>query len=284
MMTETQRILDTAVLAGELLLKNGAEIFRVQDTVCCILKAYGIGDYNVYIISNGIFVSVNENKEDFCSAVRHVPLGKVHLGNIAEANQVSREICDGSCTLERARERLDEIIYPNGNEKSHLRMDAGMVSVEKDGPRRRSEDSPWLLIPACGMGSACFCYLFGGSPYDSFLAFFLGVILQVFLLGAGKQRISKFISSLMGSFIVTIGSAGIVYLGLNASFDKMVIGAIIPLVPGVAFTNSIREFFNGDYLSGSIHLIDALLSGICIALGVGLGINLFKVLTGGAFL
>ena len=33
-------------------------------------------------------------------------------------------------------------------------------------------------------------------------------------------------------------------------------------------TTSIRDFFNGDYISGAIRLIDALLIAACIALGV----------------
>ena len=38
------------------------------------------------------------------------------------------------------------------------------------------------------------------------------------------------------------------------------IGALMPLTPGVALTMSIRDFISGDYLSGTIRLIDALLT------------------------
>ena len=63
-------------------------------------------------------------------------------------------------------------------------------------------------------------------------------------------------------------------------FNRVVIGGIIPLVPGVAFSTSIREFFNGDYLSGVIHLIAALLTAVCIALGVCGGIFVLRQLGG----
>ena len=63
-------------------------------------------------------------------------------------------------------------------------------------------------------------------------------------------------------------------------FNHIVIGSIIPLVPGVSLTTSVREFFNGDYVSGTIHLVDALLTAICIALGVGVAIFLFTSLGG----
>lgn len=258
-MTESKKVLNLAVLAGEMLLRGGAEIFRVQETMIRILQTYGIEEYNVYVISNGIFATINETNDEFLSAVRHVPLCGVDLGRIIEANQISREICEGTCSIEQAFVRLNKMKEPSG------------VSWEQ-------------LISACGLGSGCFCYLFGGNIIDSLLAFFLGLGLEIFLLLAGQYHISKFISGIIGSALVTLGSAWAVYCGMDISFDKVVIGSIIPLVPGVVFTTSIREFFNGDYLSGSIHLIDALLSGVCIAVGVGGAIRLFQVLMGGMVL
>lgn len=242
-MNDSQKILDLAVLAGELLLKNGAEIFRVQETMIRIIRHYGIENLNVYVISNGIFATVNEGQPDHCSAVRHVPLGSVHLGRIDAINQISREIAEGRYTPEEAFQKL------------------------RDGADEPV--SPYLIIFACGLGAAAFCYLFGGSLPDSAVAFFLGCILQVFLNLSERTRMSKFIAYILGAALVSLGSGLALGAGLPTSFDHVIIGSIIPLVPGTAFTTSIREFFNGDYISGSIHLIDALLTAVCIALGVG---------------
>ena len=242
-MNDCQKVLDLAVLAGELLLKNGAEIFRVQETMLRILSHYGVEESNVYVISNGIFASVNESRPDRCSAVRHVPLGQMHLGHIDAVNKISREITAGELTVEEASEKLKQSV---------CRL-----------------EPPWLLIFACGLGSGAFGYLFGGSLADSAAAFFIGCLLQVFLNISNRMNMSKFISYILGAALVTMGSAAAVLLNLPTSFDHVIIGAIIPLVPGTAFTTSIREFFNGDYISGSIHLIDALLTAICIATGVG---------------
>jgi uncharacterized membrane protein YjjP (DUF1212 family) len=74
------------------------------------------------------------------------------------------------------------------------------------------------------------------------------------------------------------------FTGLPLSMDKIVIGAIMPLVPGITFTTSIRDFHNGDYLSGTIHLIDALLTAICIAVGICLPLMIYTYLGGGALL
>ncbi len=73
-------------------------------------------------------------------------------------------------------------------------------------------------------------------------------------------------------------------MGLPVLQDKIVIGSIVPLLPGIALTTSIRDLFGGDYLSGAIHLLDALLTAMCIALGVGMVMILYRDLTGGVVL
>ena len=94
-MSDSKEILTLAVEIGDTLLRNGGEIYRVEDTILHILDAFGLEEYDVYVLSNGIFASANEQKEDACSIVRHVPLGDVHLGRIAALNQLSREISAG---------------------------------------------------------------------------------------------------------------------------------------------------------------------------------------------
>ena len=83
---------------------------------------------------------------------------------------------------------------------------------------------------------------------------------------------------------MTLCGAAFFLLGLGNNMDKIIIGSIIRLVPGVALTNSIRDFFSGDYLSGAIRMLDALLVGGCIAVGVGFIIRVLSLLTGGALL
>lgn len=258
-MAVTKEILTLAVETGDALLRNGAEVYRVEDTVLHILKAYEITDCDVYVLSNGIFASANENKDDACSMIRHVPLGSTHLGRIAALNQLSREICSHECSLRDAWVRLERCksIPTNKN------------SVE---------------IFFCGLGSACFCYLFGGAVLDAIVAFFIGLALQLFLILSCRHLESKFITNILGSGLVTLFSLLVLYTGLPILQDKIVIGDIMPLVPGIALTTSIRDFFNGDYLSGTIHIIDAVLTAFSIAVGVGAVITIFRLVTGGALL
>lgn len=258
-MPVTKEILSLAVETGDALLRNGAEVYRVEDTVMHILEAYQIENYDVYVLSNGIFASANENKDDACSMIRHIPLGKTHLGRIAALNQLSREICSQECSLRDAWIRLEECkSIPNSKTPVNLFF--------------------------CGMGSACFGYLFGGKPFDAIVAFFAGALLQMLLNHFGKRKTSRFITNIVGSAFVTLLSLLVFSAGVPILYDKVIIGAIMPLVPGIALTTSIRDFFNGDYLSGAIHMIDAILTAFCIAVGVGTVITIYQFVSGGILL
>ncbi len=238
-------------------MQSGGEIYRVQETVSRVLESYGIQDYHVFVITNGIFATVHEEREDAGSMVRYVPIGDVDLQKVAAINQLSREISAGECSIEQAYERLSQC-------------------------RQAPGASKWALILSCGIGSAGFGYLMGARLYDSLFSFLLGMLLEVFLLTAAHYHASKFIMNILGSALVTAGSLILYVAGIGIRFDQVIIGGIVPLLPGVSLTTAIRDLFGGDYLSGSIRLIDALLAGMCIAIGVGAAIKAFQMLGGGA--
>ena len=252
------RALDLTVRAGEVLLKSGAEIFRVQETMQRIASAYGVRPFHVYVISNGIFCCVDGSDECRVSEIRHTPLAPVHLGRVAAVNALSRGITAGRCSLDAALAEIDRI--------EQLPFKPALMQVA-----------------ASGMGSACFGYLFGASFYDSAAAFLAGAVLQLFLNFLGGRRVSKILQNLLGSAIAALTCILCHLLFPTLKPDNMIIGAIIPLVPGVPLTTAVRDFFNADYLSGTIRLIDAVLVASCIAIGVGFMLKLYSLLPGGMF-
>ncbi|MDD6211983.1 MAG: threonine/serine exporter family protein [Clostridiales bacterium] len=252
-------ILALTTLAGELLLKNGSEIFRVQDTILRILDACGCTNRHVYVLSNAIFISLNEGMDDPCTAIRYVPLGTVNLSRIAEINEISRGLCEGRFTRDEAMRKLEKCKKPwSGN--------------------------PLFMTIACGIGAGSFSILFGGGFAEGFVSFFIGFFLQVMLIGLQRTQIPPYLIKILVSIFIPLGAFLPLAAGFSLAFDKIVIGSIIPLVPGYVFTTSIRDFFNSDYLSGIIHLIDSILTAVCIAVGVGLAIVLIQRLGGGIYL
>ena len=250
-MASHREILNLAVYAGEIMLKNGAEIDRTEETIGHILESFGIKEYNVFAISNAIIVSIGESGDQPSQALRVVLQSSIHLGRIAAVNEVSREIARGAYRepLELLRGRLGqcEALAPPPN---------------------------WQMLLAGAVGCGGFCYLLGGDIPDCAASFLVGAILQVLLFCCNKINLSKYIVRILGSLLVTLAAAFFIFLGLGGSMNHVIIGGIMPLVPGVLITTAIRDFFKSNHISGTIHFIDAALIATCIAMGVVIGLTL----------
>lgn len=91
-----RRILDLCVDAGETLLANGAEIYRVQQTMEIIARSYGARSFHVYVLTNGLFASMEDGGAVQSAAVRSTPRVEMNLGRISAVNALSREIVAGA--------------------------------------------------------------------------------------------------------------------------------------------------------------------------------------------
>ena len=107
---EMHRVLELALEAGRILLRNGAEIFRVEETIEHICKRFGVEAVDSFVLSNGIFFRQHTAKENENFAkVKHVPMAGIHLGIVTEVNDLSREISAGRVGIDEAFRRLEEI-------------------------------------------------------------------------------------------------------------------------------------------------------------------------------
>ena len=242
---DKREALDAASLAGDILLASGAEIFRVEETIERIAKAYGVESSDAFVLSSGIFLTAGSETEQDFARVRHIPLSAARLDRVTAVNQLSREIVEGLHTPQEAHRRLLEIRDMPPKPKLHQ-------------------------ILASGVGSGCFCFLFGGTAPDALAAFLTGLLLYAVILYPLRRPVSKIVSNLLCGGIVAGCAVLLTSLGLGENLDAVVGGSIVPLVPGLAFTTGIRDIGNQDYISGSVRMLDALLTIFSVALGVGL--------------
>ena len=255
---DQREVLDAAMEAGHILLENGAEIFRVEETIDRICRHFGVESENAFVLSNGIFLTAGSDKEKRFARVEHIPVRGAQLHRVAAVNQLSREIEEGKYNIPEIRKRLSEIRTAPGKSKR-------------------------MRVFMSGLGSGCFCLMFGGNPADCLAAFGIGIILYLYLLRVGG-RCSKIVENIGGGIVITVLGLFLIRLPLEMNIRHIISGAIMPLVPGLAFTNGIRDIADGDYISGTVRMIDALLVFLSIAAGVGFVISVYHHLTGGAML
>ncbi len=256
---EERAVLLLALQAGRILLESGAEISRVEDTVDRICHYYGLQSASAFILSNGIFLTCGSEEEGQFAKVQQIALNHTNLNRVAEVNQLSREIEHGCYTAAQARKELDRI-------------------------ETLPELPKVVQIVVAGFAASCFSIMFGGHPRDAVCCCLIGIMLYSYLVYLGKPHFSKIVCNIIGSAWATFLCVLFYSLGLGKNLESMIIGCIILMVPGVAFTNAIRDMADSDYISGSVRMLDAILVFLCIAMGVGLILSLYSKMTGGSLL
>ena len=249
-MDEQNRIMELAYEAGAILLENGAEISRVDETMRRIAGHYGVDDENFFVLSNGIMATAKG-----FARTKFIPIKGASLDKVVAVNQLSREVSEGKCDLEQLESRLKAI-------------------------RAMRPKPAWEQISASALGSAAFCIIFGGGFADSIAAFVAGLVLWVYMLFVGYRHLSRIAGAITGGLLATLLCGVMFRLGLGTHLSNMIIGAIIPLIPGVPFTNGIRDLAHEDYIAGVTRLLDALLTFFCISMGVALAFMLDAAVSG----
>ena len=249
-MDEQNRIMELAYEAGAILLENGAEISRVDETMRRIAGHYGVDDENFFVLSNGIMATAKG-----FARTKFIPIKGASLDKVVAVNQLSREVSVGKCDLNQLESRLKAI-------------------------RAMRPKPAWEQIAASAFGSAAFCIIFGGGFADSIAAFVAGLVLWVYMLFVGYRHLSRIAGAITGGLLATLLCGVMFRLGLGTHLSNMIIGAIIPLIPGVPFTNGIRDLAHEDYIAGVTRLLDALLTFFCISMGVALAFMLDAAVSG----
>lgn len=250
-------ILDTAVLAGGIMLSSGAETYRVEDTMEHILKTSKCESIEALALMTGIVATINgEEMESPITVVKTINDRNTNLNNIIKVNAISRKYCGGSISLEEAYEQLKCV-----DEKQYSRT--------------------VFNIATAGIAIG-FAMMFGGSGMDVVATALTGILL------AGCISIGKIIK--MNSILADVLSCtaiAILTMVLKAfvvsklNMDIIIVSTIMPIVPGVAITNAIRDTLQGDYLSGCARILEAFLKAASIALGIGIGMAVLEIWMGG---
>ena len=247
----SNEVLELASDAGHILLENGAEISRVEETMKRIAEHYGEDREHFFVLSNGIFTTGQSYAN-----VDFIPIKGARLDKVVEVNQLSREITAGRHSLEEARARLEQI-------------------------RCLPEKPLWERILGGMLGSAAFCAIFGGSFMDCAAALVAGTVTYVTLALLCAPRMSKALGNICSGAVGTLLCILFHQWGFGHSLGNMIIGTLIPLIPGAAFTNGLRDIADEDYLAGVTRLLDALLVFLSIAIGVCVTFLIHSFIAGG---
>ncbi|RSL28960.1 threonine/serine exporter [Salibacterium salarium] len=252
-MGRAEQTMAFCLLGGKLMLRYGAETYRVEDTMYRMAKAAGMRNINSFVTLTGIFLAYRTVEgQDFMQMIR-VHERYQDLSKVTSVNQVSREFSHGELTIEEATNQLTAI------EKAPMNYPL------------------WLIYLASGIGGAAFSYLIGKSFPDILPAFIGGLITTVTLVLYQKYLKVKFFSEFLAAVSGGITAVIMSQTGLALNIDQVIIGTLIPLVPGVPLTNSVRDLMSGDLVAGVARGAEAGVTSLSIAAGVVVSLSFLYI-------
>lgn len=243
-------VLRLATFIGQLMLSNGAETYRVDDTVKRICKSRGFSHINVFMAPNTIIVS--DDRFDGYTFMKVIQNRCIDLNKIDLLNDFSRKfVSQVDMPIEEAIDELKRI-----DEKT---------------PHSQFAINIWTAI-----GSSSFAVLVGG---DNFITFMLTLVTSVMAMSIFDQvkKVSNIpvFATLVSSLIIGFCGVGLVEIGILETPKMLIVGSIMPLLPGVPFLKAIRDLVSGELMSGVGRAIDAGIIATGIAVGVGMAMNLY---------
>ena len=246
---DQQQILSCALDIGEQMLISGAEVGRVELAVSMICKAYGCTRADVFIITSSMILTVEGADGSHGTQTRRLTGTSTDLNKLHKLNQLSRYICANTPDYGIVKARIKEIC------------------AEKPYPA-------WLQVLGSGLIALAFTVFFGGSWLDGLVAIPLGMGLRFLMVLLQKTAANQIIVNVLCSFVLSLCTIQLVRWGIGQDANKILIGNIMLLIPGIALTNSLRDLIGGDIMTGLLRFLDAILVAAAIAAGYILAASL----------
>ena len=245
------RLLDVTTDLGYLLAMSGAETYRVEETVTRIFAAYGI-TAEVFAIPNCLHVSLETENQQPLTRMRRIGHHGTDLDSVERYNNISRRIC---------AEKPDP---------------AEALQWVQEAQKSVKLYSLWISILGSVIGASGFILVYGGGVTDAFGAIFCGLFAGILSNLLAKWKVNALFNTMACAFVIGITAYLYGIAGFAVNVDGIMISSLMLLVPGLLFTNAMRDIIYGDTNSGINRIVQVLLVGVAIALGTGAAM---KILT-----
>lgn len=241
-----ERLLKVAVDFGTILLGSGAEIYRVEESMQRILKAYGIEEAEVFAIPHLILTTIVTPDKRTITRSKRVYFRDSNFDRISAANDLVRQVCATTPPLNDVFEQLSIL-------------------------RKRPIYSTATRVVFSALTGLSFTLLFQGNLLDGFVTAFAIIISRMICVQMERFHANSFFVTIIASFIHTLIAYAMLSIFPSLQVDRVIMGTLMILVPGVAFTTALRDIIAKDLLAGIIEGMEALLVATAIAIGSTLG-------------
>jgi len=237
-----EELLSSALDIGEQMLISGAEVGRVETAIRFICGAYGCTRTDVFTITSSIVLSIEGPDGKHGTQTRRITGTITDLTKLHRLNDLSRQIC---------AEKPDY---------AWIKAQLGRIC-------EKQPYAVWIEALASALIAFSFAVFFGGTWMDGLVSGILGFGLRYVTWMLQKCAMNQIFTNVVASFLMCLAAILCVRHSFGNDVNKIIIGNIMLLIPGIALTNSIRDMISGDIMTGLLRFFDALLVAAAIAAG-----------------
>ncbi|MNP13709.1 Inner membrane protein YjjP [compost metagenome] len=241
-------IVEVCLLAGKIMLQSGAETYRVEDTMSRIASSFDFHNSHCFVMPTGIMFQ--PNGEESAKLIRILER-TTDLQKVDAVNGISRQLSNGDITI--------------------LEAHATLCKIDKEAHTH----SIGFQIAAASIASACFTMMFQGTWPDFIPAMISGGIGYATFIYFHRLVKVKFFAELVASFLIGIISFILISVEIGQTLNTIIIGSVMPLVPGLVITNAVRDLMAGHLVSGLSRGAEAFLTAFAIGTGIALVFTIF---------
>ena len=238
------------------MLISGSEIYRVEDTVTRICKAYGFPYVEIFATTTGIFMTLDSGGDSkpytIIKRIRGIDLD---LKKVSLVNDFSRKLVADPMPLDQAGQALDKIA--KGDNYTFP-----------------------LQILGSAMAASAFSFIFGGSWQEFLCSLVVGGLAYAFAHFLDVRNFNRFFRNFTVCAFIGFTALALGGLGIATNTGAMTVGPLMIFLPGLAFTNAMRDSLAGDLVAGGARAMEAALIALSIAFGVGVALFAWPWLAG----
>lgn len=250
-----EELLELAVDLACQLQICGAETYRVEESISRIFRAYGV-EGEAFSIPNCIIASLETPDERNLTRMRRTGYSSTDMYALERYNALCRRICQETPPVETAVQWLEQEL------------------------RQPTACPFWVALLGYALAAAGFSLFFKGTALDALCGAACGIFTFLCLRFMGNLQVNLFFKTLTAGFAAALLAETLAAVGLCQNADSAIIGTLMLLVPGLLFTNSIRDIIYGDTMSGVNRLVQVLIIALALAVGVGAAVYLARSLFG----
>lgn len=237
--------IESVTLAAQTILESSGETYRAEETALRMAKAFGLTEVEIIAFPTGfVFSAIYDGKRE--NRVCRITERSICLDRIDAVNAISRKAVSGQIDARQSHQEIKAL-------------------------REKPDVKPWVYCLYYALAAGFFSVMFGGWIIEFILAFLIGWVVEAVQVPLAMRQVPSqvrpFILGFLAAFLCVFA-----LVFISASQESIITGVIMPLLPGLAMTNAVRDSIRGDIISGVARGADALISVIMLSAGVAVAL------------